>query len=98
MVIAGILKARSSGYSSTKIGSFVNKAKAQGAGFYSSLPMTVANATELYGVIKKAQAPAAANRIVFRPTTYATKISGTSKYRIKVAAVRSWISKYFKNI
>jgi LCP family protein required for cell wall assembly len=98
MVIAGILKAKSSGYSSTKISSFVGKAKAQGVEFYSSLPMTVANATELYGVLKKAQTPAAANRIVFRPTTYASNISGTSKYRIKVAAVRSWITKYFKNI
>lgn len=94
IVMAGIKKATGASYGSAKIGSMVSKAQAQGVEFYSSMPMTVANATELYNLMKGATLT---KRVVFKPKTYATKISGTAKYSIKVAAVRNWINNNFKN-
>jgi hypothetical protein len=39
-----------------------------------------------------------ANRVVFRPKTYASHISGTSTYQLRLTVVRNWINSYFKNI
>jgi thymidine kinase len=74
-----------------------SKAQAQGLGFWSSLPMNAGNATELYGLLKKAKL-GSVNRVVFKPSTYATKNAGAATYRVNVTAIRNWIKNNFKNI
>jgi anionic cell wall polymer biosynthesis LytR-Cps2A-Psr (LCP) family protein len=97
IVLAAMRKAVNGNYGSAKIGSMTSKAQAQGLNFWSSMPMTVANATELYGLMKKAKL-GTVNRVVFKPKVYATKNAGSATYRVKTAAIRGWINKYFKNI
>lgn len=97
IVMAGIRKAVAGNYSSSKISSMTSRASAQGVEFYSSLPMTVANASEMYNLLKKAKTTTA-NRVVFAPKKYATKVSGSATYRVNVTAIRNWINAYFKNI
>lgn len=82
-------------YGAARIAALVAKAQSQ-SDFYSSLPMTVGNATELYALLKKGHL-AAQNRVVFAPTKYSTRLSGGA-YRLKLAAVRAWVKRYFKTI
>jgi anionic cell wall polymer biosynthesis LytR-Cps2A-Psr (LCP) family protein len=97
IVLAAISRAAGDNYGKGKIGSMTSKAQAQGLGFWSSLPMNAGNATELYGLLKKAKL-GSVNRVVFTPTKYATKNSGAATYRVNVTAIRNWIKNNFKNI
>lgn len=95
LVMAAITKAIANG-SGSRLTSLRNLADAQhDNNFYSSLPMSAANALELYNLLDDA---VLTKRIVFKPSKYASKISGSSKYRIKVTPVRDWIKANFKNI
>lgn len=78
-----------------RLQSLTNVAEAQhDNNFYSSLPMTYANALEMYDLL--ALPGTLERRIVFTPPTYASKLSGSAKYRIKVKPVRRWIAANFK--
>jgi hypothetical protein len=94
LVMAGIAKALSNG-EGQRLADLTNAAVAEhDNNFYSSLPMTLANAEELYDLF--ALPGTLGKRVVFKPTKYASAVSGSSKYRINVSAVRSWIAANFK--
>lgn len=56
------------------------------------IPMTFETALDFYALLKGAKLT---QRQVFTPTTYASKISGTSSYQLKLKAVRALTRKWF---
>jgi anionic cell wall polymer biosynthesis LytR-Cps2A-Psr (LCP) family protein len=74
--------------------SLLGRANNLGSDFYSNIPLTLANAKELYGLLNGAVLPAD-RRAVLKPTTYATRITGTATYRLNLAAVRNLTAAWF---
>ncbi|HEY7599781.1 MAG TPA: LCP family protein [Candidatus Limnocylindrales bacterium] len=103
IVLAAMGRAAGAGYSSSQLQDFVDAGQQQDStvgqpwALTSTLPINLDNAAALYALVKTANL-ASVNRVVFTPKTYSTHISGTSKYRMNVTKVRSWIKTYFKNI
>jgi anionic cell wall polymer biosynthesis LytR-Cps2A-Psr (LCP) family protein len=79
---------------SSELSGLVNTASSQGSGkWITNFGVTLANAQNLYD---RFQGATLSHRVVFKPTTYATRISGTSAYELKLSAVRAWTSAYMR--
>lgn len=76
------------------LASLVNRANNLGNDLYSNVPLTLANANELYGLLTGAVLPSD-RRAVLKPTTYATRIKGTATYRLNLPAVRNLTAAWF---
>lgn len=55
------------------------------------IPITYSNAYDLYSRLGSATL---AHQVVFAPTTYSTRIPGTSSYQLTLTAVRAWTTAY----
>lgn len=74
----------------TELSSLVSVAMNQGNGkWLTNIPITIDSANYLYNRFSGATFPAA-NKVVFKPTIYATHIQNTSAYQLKLPAVRNW--------
>jgi anionic cell wall polymer biosynthesis LytR-Cps2A-Psr (LCP) family protein len=74
----------------TELESLVNVALSQGNGkWVTNIPITLGSANYLYNRFSGATH---GWRVVFKPTLYATHITGTSAYQLKLPAVRNWAS------
>lgn len=57
-----------------------------------NIPMTAGGALEFYGLLNGARLT---QQAVFQPTTYASRITGTSSYQLKLTAVRNLTKLWF---
>ncbi len=78
----------------TEVGNLFNTAKQQGMGkWITNMPLTLSNAQNLYGRLNGSSVSAS---VVFKPSTWARKIPGTSSYELKLTAVRQWAASNMK--
>ena len=74
----------------TELASLVNVATGQGNGkWLTNIPINIDTANYLYNRFSGATFPSA-NKVVFKPKTYATHIINTSAYQLKLDQVRLW--------
>ena len=59
--------------------------------WWTNYPISMSSATDLYNALNGATPQ---NRVVFKPSLYAQRISGTSAYELKLSAVRQWTAQY----
>ena len=59
---------------------------------YTDMPSSNADITQMFNILSGANL---AHSVVFGPSTYSSHISGTSKYELKLTAVRNWANLYF---
>ena len=80
--------------SSADLGDLVSTASNQGTGkWLTNMPITVANANDLFSRLRGSSL---AHQVVFKPNAYATRISGTSGWELKLSAVRAWTAAYMR--
>ncbi len=86
--IYAAIKATSSG----ELSSLTSTASNEGGGkWMTNMPISLSNAQDLYNRLHSASL---SHTVVFKPSTYATRISGTSGYQLKLDAVRAWCDNY----
>ena len=86
--IYATIKAVSSG----ELSGLVSTAQGEGGGkWMTNMPISLSNGQDLYNRLHSASL---GHQVVFKPTTYASRISGTSGYQLKLSAVRSWCDAY----
>ncbi|MEX2546819.1 MAG: LCP family protein [Chloroflexota bacterium] len=77
-----------------ELSGLVSTAQSEGAGkWWTNYPISMTSATDLYNALSGATLK---NSVVFKPRTYANRISGTSGYELKLSAVRQWTATYMK--
>jgi hypothetical protein len=69
-----------------------NRANAMPSDFYTNLPRTDADVLYMYNLLKGSSLT---QQVVLMPTTYATRVSGTTKYRLILAEVRNLTKSWF---
>jgi anionic cell wall polymer biosynthesis LytR-Cps2A-Psr (LCP) family protein len=80
----------------TELSTLVNVAMGQGNGkWLTNIPINIDSANYLYNRFSGSTFPAT-NRVVFKPTTYASHIINTSAYQLKLPAVRSWTAAHLR--
>ena len=76
----------------SELAGLVGTAQAEGMGkWWTNYPISWASALELYNSLNGAQL---VHQVVFKPKTYAGRISGTSSYALNLTAVRQWTAQY----
>jgi anionic cell wall polymer biosynthesis LytR-Cps2A-Psr (LCP) family protein len=86
--IYSAIKAVSSG----ELSSLTSTATNEGGGrWMTNMPISLSNAQDLYNRLHNASLT---RQVVFKPKAYATRISGTSGYQLKLSAVRAWCDAY----
>jgi anionic cell wall polymer biosynthesis LytR-Cps2A-Psr (LCP) family protein len=76
------------------LASLLGRANNLGNAFYTDIPLTLANANQLYGLLNGSVLPND-RRVVLKPTAYATRIQGTATYRLNLSAVRKLTAAWF---
>ena len=78
--------------SSGELSGLSSTASNEGGGkWMTNMPISLSNAQNLYSRLHNANF---SHSVVFKPTAYATRISGTSGDQLKLAAVRAWCDNY----
>jgi anionic cell wall polymer biosynthesis LytR-Cps2A-Psr (LCP) family protein len=86
--IAATIKATSS----SELSALVSTAQGEGLGkWWTNYPISMGSATDLYNAIHNG---VLTNQVVFKPSIYSARISGTSGYELKLSAVRAWTAQY----
>ena len=75
-------------------GQLVQKKNSYPSEIYTDMPTTAGDISQMFNLLSGASLGPTA---VFGPSTYATHIKGTSKYELKLTAVRNWCDLYFDN-
>ena len=77
---------------SDELSDLVSTAMGEAPGAWqTNFPITLGNATDLYNALLGASL---VNKVVFSPKVYASRISGTRGYQLKLSAVRGWCDTY----
>jgi anionic cell wall polymer biosynthesis LytR-Cps2A-Psr (LCP) family protein len=77
---------------SSELSSLTSTAQGEGGGkWITNMPISLSNAQDLYSRLHNASL---SRTVVFKPKGYATRISGTSGYELKLSAVRAWCDAY----
>ena len=72
----------------SELSGLVSTAQGEGAGkWWTNYPITTTSAMDLYNEF---QGASLGNHVVFKPSTFATRIPGSSAYELKLSAVRQW--------
>jgi hypothetical protein len=80
--------------SSTELSSLESTAEGEGMGkWLTNYPITPSSAVDLYNALHNATL---VNQVVFKPSTYAARIAGTSAYQLHLDACRAWAAQYLK--
>lgn len=78
----------------TELSGLVNTAQSEGLGkWWTNYPITLTSAMDLYSALHSASL---GTHVVWKPSTFASRISGTSSYQLKLSAVRQWAAQYLK--
>ena len=78
--------------SSGELSGLASTASNEGGGkWMTNMPISLSNAQNLYSRLHSASF---SHSVVFKPNGYATRISGTSGYQLKLDAVRAWCNNY----
>jgi anionic cell wall polymer biosynthesis LytR-Cps2A-Psr (LCP) family protein len=78
--------------SSGELSGLASTASNEGGGkWITNMPISSSNAQDLYNRLHNASF---SHSVVFKPTAYASRISGTSGYQLKLTAVRNWCNNY----
>jgi anionic cell wall polymer biosynthesis LytR-Cps2A-Psr (LCP) family protein len=78
----------------SELSGLVTTAQSEGLGrWWTNYPISLTSAMDLYNEF---QGASLGKHVVFKPTTYATRIPGSAGYELKVPAVRAWAAQYLK--
>ena len=77
---------------SSELSGLTSTASNEGGGkWMTNMPISLSNAQDLYNRLHSANF---SHKVVFKPNAYASRISGTSGYQLKLDAVRAWCDNY----
>lgn len=80
--------------SQSELSGLVSTAQSEGMGkWWTNYPINATSAMDLYSVLHNASL---GEHVVWKPGTFAGRISGTSAYELKLTAVRQWAAQYLK--
>lgn len=78
----------------SELAGLVSTAQGEGVGkWWTNYPITATSAMDLYNEF---QGASLGTHVVFKPSLFAGRISGTSAYELKLPAVRQWSAQYLK--
>lgn len=78
----------------SELSGLVSTAQSEGLGkWWTNYPINATSAMDLYNELHSASL---VNQVVFKPSNYAGRITGTSAYQLKLSTVRQWAAQYLK--
>ena len=80
--------------SQSELSSLVSTAQSEGKGkWWTNFPISATTGMDLYNALHNGSHGA---HVVFKPSQFASRVPGTSKYELKLSAVRAWSAQYLK--